>query len=109
MIIRLLKAFVQGLLLAACFAGGYYWAVSLKPGDVIRDAGYEMRDDGEKLEDRELSLREPVLSLGVENVDTVGDPEIAEAPTPATVENVDSTSLSVAMRNHLDALRKLRE
>ena len=114
---KIIKALIHGLLLAACFAGWYYWSLSLKP-DGGRDAtfdrlrfpsgGVELRDAveaGVETLGTVVSKAEDLVGESrVEALESVTKPEtVAEA---TTVES-DSSLLKVAMRNNLDALRNL--
>jgi hypothetical protein len=133
MIRQLFKWFFKGLLLAACFAGGYYWSLALKSEAEGRDAGYRMRDGALRSSKSEAWVRETGIALrdrGREMLDAVRGlsdaagvlPEeklavdtatlTPEAETPpasaiAEPESTEPNALRVAMRNHIEALRSL--
>jgi len=137
MILQLFKWFVKGLLLAACFAGGYYWSLSLKPdsdlrdahvaAEKIRDAGDEFQGKGSTILDagvemlgkademrnvvRERAQRgAPVTEAGLlpEAMPAIAaEADRSDRPEDTEVRTPDPSVLNLAMRNHIEALRAL--
>lgn len=115
--IKLLKLVLQGLLLAACFAGGYYWSLSLRqdaqgpqnPSRMVSDAVSDIHETGKEiLEEIERGDAPTDLPLAVEDTSVKEPKRLDKTAEPEPVEST-SEAFNVAMRNSLDALRKLRE
>jgi hypothetical protein len=108
---KLFKACLQGLLLAACFVGGYYWGNDLKDeveanakALAVAQINDTIKQNVTEVAERVDSALERAKPSPVEPISEVQAEVVSEE---VEREEAERSALSLAMENNLQALKNL--